>query len=117
MYRASISRAGRRADCGEATEEGSLGNALPEYAKLRPRALRSARRQASGKNRGIHSPGGRAGDAFDPKRWLFQQAVEHAPSERTMSPAALQREVDKERPITRFGFRLHPMASNAPPAS
>jgi len=47
------------------------------------------------KNRGIHRPRRRAGNAIDSKPRFLKQTIEHSPRERAVRTATLQREVDE----------------------
>jgi hypothetical protein len=76
-------------------ERGGARNAAPEILERAPGALRLRRRMAVRQHGGTRGPGGCARNAFDPQLRLFQQSIEHAPSEGAVRAAALQREIHR----------------------
>jgi hypothetical protein len=73
------------------TEPCSVCNPTPIGVEGRPCALGAAPHEAANQNRAVHCAGGCAGDRFDLQPRLLEEAVEHAPGERAMGSAALER--------------------------
>ena len=86
----------------ERAELRRFRDAAPIGVERRPRALGAALHEAADQHGGVHRAGGRAGDRLDLQPRLFEQPVEHAPGERAMRAAALQREVDEDRVASRL---------------
>ena len=81
----------------ERAEPRRVGDPLPEILKRLPGTFGAAVEEAGCKDRRVHRTGGRARDAVDDDAGLLEQAVEHAPGEGAMRPAALKREVHRDR--------------------
>src|SRR5215469_1300904 len=73
------------------TEPRSLCYPTPIGVERRPCPLGAAPHEAANQNRAVHCAGGCAGDRFNLKPSLFEEAVEHAPGERAMGSTALER--------------------------
>ena len=80
----------------ERAEAGGVRDAPPEGLERLARAGRPALLMAVDQHRGVHRARGCPGDAVDLEPGLFQQTIEHAPGERAMRAAALQREIDED---------------------
>ena len=80
----------------ERAEPGGVRDAPPERLERLARAGGPALLMAVDQHRRVHRAGRRAGNAVDLEPGLFEQAVEHAPGERAMRAAALQREIDQD---------------------
>ena len=80
-----------RCDAGSVAVEARRA---PEFGEPLPRRFRPAARQAVGQHDGVDRAGRRAGNAIDRQPPVLEQMVEHAPGERAVRAAALQREVD-----------------------
>ncbi len=76
-------------------------DALPEPGERRLGAVAAPDRIAGGEDRRIHRAGAGRGNPLDVDPLLLEQAIEHAPGEGAMGPAALQGEID------RLGIGLH----------
>ena len=66
----------------------------PEIGEALARFIAPAARQSVGEQHGVDRAGGRAGDALDLEPPVIEQVIEHAPAERAIGAAALQREID-----------------------
>ena len=92
-----------------------LGHLLPESLQPFARALAAVERQAVGEHDGIDAAGAGRGDAVEADALVFQQAIEHAPSEGAVAAAALERQIDGLLTYNRlamfklawFGLRSH----------
>ena len=79
---------------GELVKGRALGHTLPETAQVGPGAFAATLHQAGGQGHGVHGAGAGAADAGDLQRFVFQQAIEHAPGEGAVRSTALQGEVE-----------------------
>ncbi len=66
----------------------------PEIGEPLARFIAPAARQPVGEQHGVDGAGGSAGDALDLQPPVVEQVIEHAPAERAVGAAALQREID-----------------------
>lgn len=76
-----------------------LGDAAPECIEAGAGRFGATLQPASREDHGIHRPGRSAADRPGTKARIFEQAVEHAPGERSVRAAALERK--RERPAGR----------------
>jgi len=79
---------------------------LPKEPQRVSRPFAASGRQAVGKHDGVDSPGAARGDAFEGQALILKQAIEYAPSERSVGAATLERQVDDPLP-GRAGFLIH----------
>ena len=73
---------------------GFRGEPVPERTQRGFCAIAAACRQARGKDYGVDRTGAAGRDSVERKPLVFQQPVEHAPGERAMRAAPLERQVD-----------------------
>jgi len=85
----------------ERAQRGGPRYPLPEILQRGARAFGAVRGIAVDQHRGIHRARRGPGDPLDAQPRLLEQAVEHAPGERAVRAAALQREVDENRRMFR----------------
>src|SRR5690606_14655216 len=72
-----------------------LADTAPEERQVPPRALAPAGRHAVDHESGVDRARARAADRLEEDPLVLKQPVEHAPDERAVCAAALQREADR----------------------
>ena len=87
-------------------EQSHPGHATPEALKRAEGALGPAYGMTIGQHRPVHGAGRGAGDAVDPQPWLLEQPIQHAPGERAMRAAALQRQIHQNRIACHAGLEV-----------
>src|ERR1700731_2340133 len=70
----------------------------PELRKARSGCLRSAANETIVQHDGVDGASRCAGDPVDLQPAVLEQSIEHAPGERAMGTAALEREIDALSP-------------------
>ncbi|MNO91306.1 hypothetical protein D3C76_828460 [compost metagenome] len=74
---------------------GGLRHGVPEIVQRLARAGLATLQHTVGQHGGIHRAGTGCAHPFNGKPAILEQPIEHAPSERTMHPAALQSQRDR----------------------
>src|SRR5262249_429546 len=75
----------------------------PEFREALARLRWPAAGEAVGQHHGVHGSGGCSGNSADREPPVLEQIIEHAPGERAVRAAALQREIDALRVGGRTG--------------
>jgi len=89
-------------------QQSRPGYAAPKIFQRGARPVDAVVGIAIDQHRRIHRPRRGAGDTIDAQPGFLKQAVEHAPGERAMRAAALQREIHEKRRAARFHGARHP---------